>query len=209
MSDSEITVRIDGQEVPLGPSETDDFGLSRTELELVIREELHKRGSLKLRALFSHVCTRIRMRPQGQKQERMLKVFMGVLRGMRDAGRLSFRSGQTALFIQLAHGTVQTPAVGLQDSPDARPPATTAEPAEERRVRVAQSNAHPTKAVKELLDENEVNRYLKLGWTLIKTLRGDTKPNGEPCVKYILVWRHSRRPSYPRPKKPQTGGPMS
>ena len=70
---------------------------------------------------------------------------------------------------------------------------------------MAQSNQRRTKAVKELLDEKEVNHYLKLGWTLIKTLRGGTKDRGEPCVKYVLAWRHFRRPSYPRKKTPGDG----
>jgi hypothetical protein len=101
MSDNNFTVRIEGREIPDGPSETGDFGLGKKELELIIHQELYKRGSLKIRGLFSRVCTRVKMRPQGQKQEEMLKVFMDVIHGMRDAGRLSLRSGRTAVYVEL------------------------------------------------------------------------------------------------------------
>jgi len=203
MADKGYTLRIDGREVPDGPSETGDFALSKKELELIIRQELHRRGPLKQRELFSHVCARLEKRPQAQKKEEMLKVLMETLRGMRDARRLNFRSGETATYVELVQDSGdggQTPMRGLRKPQDRRMRTTTPKSTKRRGLVMAQSDDRPTKAVKELLDEREVNHYLKLGWTLIKTLRGDTKANGEPCVKYILAWQLFRRPSYPRKK---------
>ena len=78
-----------------------------------------------------------------------------------------------------------------------------------KRLFVPHNSTNRTKAVKELVDEKEVNHYLKLGGTLIKTLRGDTNANGEPSVKYVLAWRRLRRPSYPRPKKTPADGSVA
>ena len=203
MADKDYTVRINGREIPHGPSETGDFGLSKEELELIIHQELYRRGPVKQRVLFSHVCRRVKKRPEDQMKEKMLKVFMGVLRGMRDNGRLNFRSGETATYVELprkGEDSGQTFVRGSREAQSRRVPTTTRKYVERRGLRMAQSDGRTTKAVKELLDEKEVNHYLRLGWTLIKTLRGDTKANGEPCVKYILAWQLFRRPSYPRKK---------
>ena len=57
-----------------------------------------------------------------------------------------------------------------------------------------------TRMVTELWDEDEVNAHLRLGWTLIKTLR-TTGEDGSQRMKYVLAWQRVGRPSKPRRKK--------
>ena len=103
MAGKNYTVRIDGHEVPEGPSETGDFGLSKGELKhIILSQVLNRRDEpMTQRGLFTRVCAHMQIESTAEKEERLLKVFMQLLRELRDDGRVKFRSGDTATYVEL------------------------------------------------------------------------------------------------------------
>ncbi len=103
MSGKDFTVRIDGREIPDGPSETGDFGLSKAELGHIIVDRIahHNGKAMKQRALFETICKDLNLQPAGQKEEEMLRFFVLFLRELRDAGRVKFTQAGTAVYVKL------------------------------------------------------------------------------------------------------------
>ena len=103
MGDKRVTVHTGERVVPIEFSDTGDFGVTKEELKFIIRRELAKKASFKQkeRALFGSVLNSMKRRPCAGRREAMLKVFVEILREMRDAGQVEFLSGKTALFVRL------------------------------------------------------------------------------------------------------------
>jgi hypothetical protein len=103
MTDKNHTVRIDGQEIPDGPSETGGFGLSKDEFRYLILNHLanHRGKAMKQRALFEMICKHLNLEATGQKGDEMLRFFVQFLRELRDAGRVKFSQAGTAVYVKL------------------------------------------------------------------------------------------------------------
>jgi len=103
MANKNYTVRIDGHEVPQGPSETGDFGVSKAELKHIIYGQVCRRHDEPLthRVVFNRVCAHMQLECTLEKEEEMLKIFMQLLRELRDERRVIFRSGDTATYVEL------------------------------------------------------------------------------------------------------------
>lgn len=103
INDGDPKVHTSKRTVPLDFSDTGDFGITKEELKFIIRRELAKKSrAQKQRALFGSVLHSMKMHPRGDKREAMLKVFVEICREMKNARQVSFKSGKTALLIQLA-----------------------------------------------------------------------------------------------------------
>jgi hypothetical protein len=59
------------------------------------------------------------------------------------------------------------------------------------------STNNKIRKIKEVSSEEEANTYIRLGWTLIKTLRNKDNASKNP-VTYVFAWKTFRRINTPR-----------
>ena len=102
MSDSPV-IHIHGRTVSLDVTETGRFGVTKAELKDIIIKILcnTKSGSRKQRALFNMVLKYMKIKIYGQPKEELLKVYIEVLREMKDESMVGFKSGKTATYIYI------------------------------------------------------------------------------------------------------------
>jgi hypothetical protein len=103
MTEKETTVRTSERVVPIEFSDTGDFKITKEELRAIIRRQLSaKQGKpQKQRALFGSVLNSMKLHPRGDAREPMLKIFVEILREMKEAGQVEFQSGRTAILVRL------------------------------------------------------------------------------------------------------------
>jgi hypothetical protein len=96
-------LHLEGREISMKESETGRFGITKNELKRIAYKQLCATGNgrRKPQALLDLVLKFMNIRTHGKPKEEMMKVFIAILREMRDEGRVEFKSGQTAMFVVL------------------------------------------------------------------------------------------------------------
>ena len=101
----EPKVVIRGKEFRLDESQTGKFGVTKVELQGILLMLIRKTKDTKLsqRGLFSRLLDHMKISNDDENQEELLKIYLGNLQELRDAGKVEFVSGKTRINLRLVN----------------------------------------------------------------------------------------------------------
>jgi len=96
-------LRVNSQFFSLSDSQTGKFGVTKTELQMIILLLLNKNrsGRCSQRILFNKLLSHLRIRASGDTRDKLMKIYLENLQDLKANSKVEFVSGKTRLNIRL------------------------------------------------------------------------------------------------------------